>query len=83
MKINKILLTSYSRRLMNKIKPGSVAKINVKGNPFSLRENIQSFQNAARAYGVPDNELFQSVDLFDKKNIPQVTLAIHSLGRYV
>jgi hypothetical protein len=68
---------------MNKLKPGSVAKINAKGNPFVLRENIQSFQNAARAYGVPDNELFQSVDLFEKKNIAQVTLAIHALGRQV
>ncbi len=68
---------------MNKIKPGAVAKISTKGGAFVLRENIQLFQNAARAYGVPDNELFQTVDLFEKKNIAQVTLAIHALGRYV
>jgi hypothetical protein len=71
------------QRLMNKIKPGAVAKITSKGGAFALRENVSAFQAAARAYGVPDNELFQTVDLFEKKNIPQVTLAIHSLGRYV
>jgi hypothetical protein len=68
---------------MNKLKPGAVAKITTKGGGFALRENASCFCNAARAYGVPDNELFQTVDLFEKKNIAQVTLAIHALGRYV
>lgn len=68
---------------MNKLRPGSVPKITTKGGAFALRENVAQFCTAAKAYGVPDNELFQTVDLFEKKNIPQVTLAIHSLGRYV
>ena len=68
---------------MNKLKPGAVAKITTKGGAFALRENISAFQKAAMSYGVPDNELFQTVDLFEKKNIPQVTLSIHALGRYV
>jgi len=68
---------------MNKLKPGSVGKITTKGGGFALRENVSQFCNAAKAYGVPDNELFQTVDLFEKKNIAQVTLAIHALGRYV
>ena len=68
---------------MNKLKPGCIAKITTKGGGFALRENVSLFTNAARAYGVPDNELFQTVDLFEKKNIPQVTMAIHALGRYV
>jgi hypothetical protein len=66
---------------MNKLKPGAVAKITTKGGGFALRENVSVFCNAARAYGVPDNELFQTVDCFEKKNIGQVTLAIHALGR--
>jgi hypothetical protein len=70
-------------KLMNKLVPGSVAKITTKGGAFALRSNIELFQKAARAYGVSDNELFQTVDLFEKKNIPQVTLAIHALGRFV
>ncbi|CAM6006639.1 unnamed protein product [Sphagnum balticum] len=66
---------------MNKLKPNSVPKITTKGGGFALRENVSQFCNAARGYGVPDNELFQTVDLFEKKNIAQVTLAIHALGR--
>jgi hypothetical protein len=68
-------------RLINKLQPKSVAKITTKGGGFALRENVSAFCNAARKYGVPDSELFQTVDLFEKKNIPQVTLSIHSLGR--
>lgn len=70
-------------KLMNKLSPGSVAKITTKGGAFALRANIELFNKAARSYGVSDNELFQTVDLFEKKNIAQVTLAIHALGRIV
>jgi hypothetical protein len=69
-------------KLINKLKPNSVPKITTKGTGFALRENIAAFFTAARSYGVPDNELFQTVDLFEKKNIPQVTLAIFALARY-
>lgn len=68
-------------KLMNKLQPKAVAKITTKGGGFALRENVNAFCNAARKYGVPDSELFQTVDLFEKKNIAQVTLTIHSLGR--
>ena len=37
-------------------------------------ENIQSFLAAARSYGVPAEELFQTADLFERRNIPQVRL---------
>ncbi|UJR07784.1 hypothetical protein I4U23_012066 [Adineta vaga] len=68
-------------KLMNKLKPGSVAKIHTSGGPMKLRENIGVFQNAARAYGVSESEVFQAVDLFDKKNIQQVTLCVFALNR--
>ncbi|CAF0870577.1 unnamed protein product [Didymodactylos carnosus] len=68
-------------KLINKLSPNSVPKIATAGGAFKLRENVAAFQNAARSYGVPDAELFQTVDLFEKRNIPQVTLAIHALGR--
>ena len=67
-------------RLMNKLKPGSVAKIHTSGGPMKLRENIGLFQNAARAYGVSESEVFQAVDLFDKQNILQVTVRIFFLA---
>ncbi|CAF1683905.1 unnamed protein product, partial [Didymodactylos carnosus] len=66
---------------MNKLSPNSVPKIHTTGGGFKLRENVSAFQNAARAYGVTDAYLFQTVDLFEKRDIAQVTLAINELGR--
>ena len=37
-----------------------------------LMENIQAFLSAARKYGVPAEELFQTADLFERRNLPQV-----------
>uniref|UniRef100_A0A0A9Y673 Calponin n=1 Tax=Lygus hesperus TaxID=30085 RepID=A0A0A9Y673_LYGHE len=67
--------------LINKIAPGSVKKIQTKGTNFQLMENIQRFQAAIKKYGVPEEEIFQTADLFERRNIPQVTLCIYSLGR--
>lgn len=40
---------------------------------FSFQmENIGKFLDACVAYGVPKSDLFQTVDLFEGQNIPQV-----------
>ena len=44
-------------------------------------ENVQSFLAAAKKYGVPDEESFQTPDLFEARNLPQVALCIYSLAR--
>ncbi|XP_018562545.1 myophilin [Anoplophora glabripennis] len=67
--------------LMNKLAPGSVKKIQPKGTNFQLMENIQRFQAAAKAYGLPQEEIFQTADLFEKRNIAQVALSLFALGR--
>jgi len=67
--------------LINKIIPGAVKKIQTKGTNFQLMENIQRFQAAIKKYGVPEEEIFQTADLFERRNIPQVTLCLYSLGR--
>ena len=41
------------------------------------------FQAAIRKYGVPDEEIFQTADLFERRNISQVTLCIFALARIV
>lgn len=74
---------SVTCRLMNKLMPGCIKKIDTKGGGFALMQNIERFQAAAKEYGVPPAEVFQTVDLWEKKNIPQVTLCIHALGRTV
>jgi hypothetical protein len=42
---------------------------------------IFRFQAAIKKYGVPEEEIFQTADLFERRNIPQVTLCLYSLGR--
>ncbi|KAJ8725027.1 hypothetical protein PYW07_015985 [Mythimna separata] len=68
-------------QLINKIKPGSVNKINTSGGQFKMMENITNFQAALRAYGVADIDVFQTVDLWEKKDIAQVTNTLFALGR--
>ena len=36
---------------------------------------------ACKLYGVPEQDLFMTVDLFEEKNLPAVVRNIHSLGR--
>lgn len=70
-------------KLANKLTPGSVKKIQERGTNFQLMENVQRFQAAIKKYGVPEEEIFQTADLFEKRNIAQVTLCLYSLGRLV
>ncbi|TRY63017.1 hypothetical protein TCAL_04283 [Tigriopus californicus] len=67
--------------LINKIAPGSVKKIQERGTNFQLMENIQRFQAALKKYGVPEEEIFQTADLFERRNLSQVTLGILALAR--
>jgi len=68
-------------KMMNKISPNSIPKFKEKGPAFLLMENVQSFLAAAKKYGVSDEEVFQTPDLFEARNIPQVVLCLFSLGR--
>ncbi|XP_064122194.1 muscle-specific protein 20-like [Macrobrachium nipponense] len=68
--------------LINKIQPGSVKKIQTSGGSFKLMENIQRFQEAVKKYGLPHEEIFQTADLYERRNIPQVVICLYSLGRF-
>uniref|UniRef100_A0A023FX39 Calponin n=1 Tax=Amblyomma parvum TaxID=251391 RepID=A0A023FX39_AMBPA len=67
--------------LMNKLMPGCIPKINTSGGQFKLMENITHFQNAAKQWGVPEIDVFQTVDLWEKRNIPQVAQCLMAVGR--
>jgi hypothetical protein len=41
------------------------------------------FQQALKNYGVSDVDVFQTVDLWEKKDIAQVTTTLFALGRTV
>ena len=71
----------YLCKAINRIKPGSVPKINDSKMAFKMMENIGRFLDACTAYGVPKSDFFQTVDLYEGQNIPQVINGIHALGR--
>jgi len=50
---------------------------------ITVMQNIEAFQKALVAYGVPAEDLFQTVDLWEKRNIPAVTKTIYALSRTV
>jgi len=64
--------------------PPKAAKMRLKPNtlnaPFKQMENIQVFLNFADAYGVPKTGLFQTVDLFEGRNMAQVLNSVQQLG---
>jgi len=68
--------------VMNKLKPGSIAKVNPSGGgQFKMMENINNFQKAIEEYGVPKIDVFQTCDLWEKKDIATVTTCLFALGR--
>lgn len=68
---------------MNKLMPGCISKINTTGGQFKQMENINRFQEACKAWGVPEIDVFQTVDLYERRNLPQVTQCLMAVGRAV
>jgi len=66
---------------VNKIRPGSVKSINKGKMPFQKMENIGNFLAACAQLGVQKNDLFQTVDLYEVKNMSAVIQTLHALGR--
>lgn len=62
--------------LANKIKPGSIKKINKMKTPFMQMENIGWFSDFVTSYGVQQEYGFVTVDLYEKQNVPQVLIAL-------
>ena len=62
--------------------PGKV-KHNTSKMAFKQMENIGKFLDASEKYGVQRLDLFQTVDLYEGQNMPQVINGIHALGRQV
>lgn len=70
-------------RLANCIQPGVVKKINESKMAFKCMENINAFLEAAKNFGVPTQETFQTVDLWERQNLNSVVICLQSLGRKV
>ncbi|XP_041475166.1 muscle-specific protein 20-like [Lytechinus variegatus] len=67
--------------LINVIRPGSVKKINSSKMAFKQMENIGNFLTGCENLGMNKVDLFQTVDLYEAGNIPQVVNGIFALGR--
>jgi len=68
-------------KLMNALKPGSIKKINAGKLVFKWMENLENFNQACKALGVPEMETFQAVDLTERVNLHQVVLCVNGLAR--
>eukprot|EP01084_Bolivina_argentea_P097334 174983_1 len=67
-------------KVINAVKPGTIKRINTSKMPFKQMENISIFLRACRTLGVPEYSLFETVDLFEEKDLSIVIRCIHSLG---
>ncbi|KAJ3070081.1 Muscle-specific protein 20 [Podochytrium sp. JEL0797] len=66
---------------MGKVSPANAIKVNASKMAFKQMENINNFLLAAEKLGVNRHELFQTVDLFEAKNMVQVIDSIFALSR--
>lgn len=67
--------------LANALQPRSVPRIQKAAAPFVQMENIAAFLSAAQSMGLRTNELFQTVDLFEAKNMSAVLTTLAALKR--
>nr|CAD7455551.1 unnamed protein product [Timema tahoe] len=63
-------------RLVNLIQPNSVKKINESKMAFKCMENINQFLDVAKNLGVPPQETFQTVDLWERQNLNSVVICL-------
>ncbi|BES93954.1 Calponin family repeat [Nesidiocoris tenuis] len=68
-------------KLVNIMKPGVIKKINESQMAFKCMENIEKFLVVAKEMGVPAQETFQTVDLWERQNLNSVVICLQSLGR--
>ena len=68
-------------KLMNALVPGSIKRINESKMAFKQMENIGNYLASTEKFGVNATDSFQTVDLYEKQNMPLVISAIHALGR--
>lgn len=70
-------------RLINILQPGSIPekKINNTTMAFKCMENINLFLDQVKKLGVPAEETFQTVDLWEEQNLTSVLICLQSLAR--
>ncbi len=68
----------------NRLQAGACPRVNSSSMPFKQMENITAFIQACRnVFRVPEHELFETVDLFEEKDLESFVTCVCSLGRVV
>ncbi|KAI9467967.1 MAG: calponin homology domain-containing protein [Benjaminiella poitrasii] len=67
--------------LVNKIQPGTVKQIGYKDLSFVKMDNISRFLQGAKKLGLNNAQLFETIDLFEAKDMTAVVHTILSLSR--
>jgi transgelin len=68
-------------RVVNAIEPGICPKPSMARTAFKQMDNIANYLKACTALGVPSEDLFQTVSLYEAQDMGAVVINIHSLGR--
>jgi len=68
-------------KLANTLKPGIIKKVQNPASTFACIENIGSFTTAAKQLGVTTEELFQTVELYEARDLFSVTTCVLALKR--
>ncbi|KAE8588591.1 hypothetical protein XENTR_v10022626 [Xenopus tropicalis] len=66
--------------LINSLAPGSIAKVQTSAMAFKQMEQISQFLKACERYGIPASDLFQTVDLWEGKDMASVQRTLMNLG---
>ncbi|XP_055334556.1 muscle-specific protein 20-like [Paramacrobiotus metropolitanus] len=67
-------------RFMQKIRPELITKYKPSEQGAKQRENISLFNKACEQMGVPETDLFQTIDLFEGKDPAAVANTLSRLG---
>ncbi|TFK01355.1 Calponin-1 [Platysternon megacephalum] len=67
-------------KLINKLQPGSVKKVNESTQNWHQLENISNFIKAISKYGVKPHDIFEANDLFENTNYTQVQSTLIALA---
>jgi len=65
---------------INRLRPGTIKKINTLKTPFKERENIELYLKGCESYGLKTIDLFQVNDLYEAKNLYTVVDNLFALG---
>ncbi|OCT69357.1 transgelin-2 [Xenopus laevis] len=66
--------------LINSLAPNSIAKVQSSSMAFKQMEQISQFLKACERYGIPASDLFQTVDLWEGKDMASVQRTLMNLG---